>query len=236
MMCDRYWRDGIVLVERGLDDPHRDGCMDCTRAHAARRELVEALPLIGADHTGDPHWQAKVWRRIDGERVRAPWRWSWQLAGGFAVALVVALWIGLGRPADVRPTLPAVAIQTSPDGPKSMTDYAIIAPGSAVAMRSSSADEAHVDDTLRVTVGKTSDVWIYRDGRLELQCRAGQVSAGCAPNAHGMVVELVLSRPVVYQVIVVEAPLAPPGSTLDEAHAALKTADIHYDEHPVRVR
>jgi len=221
MSCERYWREGIVLVERGLDDPHRDGCEDCTRAHASRQELIEALPLIGAGHTGDPHWQAKVWQRIDGERARAPWRWRWQLAGALAVACVVALWIGLGRvrpgvdrPGDARPRIEIIA-QGEP-------------------MRSTSA---HVDDRLRVTVAETSDVWIYRAGRLALQCPARQVSDRCVRDDHGMIVEMLLSIPGTYQVIVTAAPVArPPRGGLDEDRAALETAGASYVEHAVQVR
>jgi hypothetical protein len=216
MMCDRYWRDGIVLVERGLGDPHRDGCVDCTRAHASRQELVELLPLIGASYTGNPRWQANVWRRIDGERVQAPGRWRWQLGGALALTCVVALWIGLGRRDHAAP------------------QYDLIR--GAVAMRSSSTDEGHVGDRLRVTVGDRTDVWIYRDEHIVLLCRARQASDGCKPDAHGMVVELLLSIPDKYVVIVVDAPVAPPSGKLDEDRAALETAGIHPEPHPVVVR
>lgn len=216
MSCERYWRDGIVLVERGLDDPHRDGCEDCTHAHASRQELIEALPLIGAGYTGDPDWQAKVWQRIDGERAPAPWRWRWQLAGALTVACVVALWIGLGRTrsGDVRPRV-------------------VIIEG-GVPMRSRAA---HVDDRVRVTVGETSDVWIYRADHLVLSCRARRVSDGCTPDAHGMVAELLLSVPGMYRVIMVEAPgaLVPRGG-LDEDLAALESANVSYVEDRVSVR
>jgi hypothetical protein len=227
MICERYWREGIVLVERGLDDPHRDGCEDCTRAHASRQELIEALPLIGAGDTGDPHWQAKVWQRIDGERARAPWRWRWQFAGALTVACVVALWIGLGRvrPGEVR------SRSDEWSRVEIVAQVEIIAGG--VPMRSSAA---HVDDLLRVTVAETSDVWIYRAGRLELRCRARQVSDGCAPSAHGMRVEKLLSIPGTYQVIVTKTPVALPRGVLDEDRAVLETAGAHYVEHTVQVR
>jgi hypothetical protein len=214
MSCERYWREGIVLVERGLDDPHRAGCEDCTRAHAARQELIETLPLIGAGNTGDPHWQAKVWQRIDGEPARAPWRWRWQLAGALTVACVVALWIGLGRVRSGDERLQG----------ESIARIEIIDQG--VAMRS---DSAHVDDRLRVTVDETSDVWIYRDDRPVLRCRARQASDGCAPVAHGMIVEMVVSTPGTYQVIVTAAPV-------DEDRAALESRGVSYKEYPVQVR
>jgi hypothetical protein len=215
MSCARYWREGIVLVERGLPDPHRDGCEDCARAHASRQELIEALPLIGAGDTGDPYWQAKVWQRIDGERARAPRRWRWQLAGALTVACVIVLWIGLGRtrPGGVRPR---IEIEGS------------------VAMRSIAA---HVDDRLSVMVGETSDVWIYRANRLVRACRARQVSDGCVPDDHGMVVELLLTDPVAYRVIIVDAPgtLVPRGG-LDDDLGALESASAPYEEYRISVR
>ncbi len=220
MICDRYWREGIVLVERGLDDPHRDGCADCVRAHASRRELVEALPLIGAGYTGDPHWQANVWRRIDGDRADVPWhrRWRWPLNGALVVACAVALWLGLLRPRSDRADVARSPVE-------------IIAGG--VAMRSSSAN---VDDRLRVTVGETSEVWIYRAERLVLQCRARQASDNCTPNSHGMVVDMVLSIPGAYQVIVVKAPVTQPQGRLDADRAALESARVDYSDDAVSVR
>lgn len=219
MSCERYWREGIVLVERGLDDPHRDGCEDCMRAHASRQELIEALPLIGAGETGDPHWQAKVWRHIDGAPVHTPSRWRWQLAGALAVVCVVALWIGLGRSGDHRPRIEIIK--------------------RGVAMRSQAAHvlAAHVDDRLRVTVGTSSDVWIYGVDRLVLACHARKVSEGCRPDARGTVAELLLSDPGTYRLIVVEDPgaLLPRGE-LDEDLAALETAGVSYEEHRVSVR
>jgi hypothetical protein len=230
MTCERYWREGIVLVERGLVDPHRDGCPDCMRAHASRQELVEALPLIGASDTGDPHWQGNVWRRIDEERAPSPWRWRWQLAGALTVACVVALWIGLGRthPDEVRP---------HPDEARPRIE--IIAEAGPMRSRSTAnptSISANVDDRLRVTVGEDSDVWIYRAGSLVWQCRAGHASDGCAPNSDGMVVEKVLSISGLYQVITVKAPpVALPHGGLDDDRAALESARIFYFEDKVSV-
>jgi hypothetical protein len=69
--CDRYWRAGVLLAERGEPDPHRDHCAACREAHAARDELVAALSLVAATANGEPGWQARVWSRIEqlaGER------------------------------------------------------------------------------------------------------------------------------------------------------------------------
>jgi hypothetical protein len=63
--CDRYWRAGVLLVERGEPDPHRDQCAACREAHAARDELVAVLSLVAATATGEPGWQARVWSGIE---------------------------------------------------------------------------------------------------------------------------------------------------------------------------
>jgi len=224
MSCERYWREGIVLVERGLDDPHRDGCEDCRRAHASRQELIEALPLIGAGKTGDANWQAKVWQRIDGARGHAPWRWRWQLAGALAVACVFALWLGLGR---------VPSGEVSPRG-ELMSEIQIIPAGAS--MRSVGSD-AHVDDRMRFTVSETSDVWIYRDDIPVVRCRARQVSEGCTPDAHGMIVDVPLPRLGKYTVIVTAAPVPwPPRAGLDADRGALVRAGASYREETVHVR
>lgn len=72
MTCTRYWRDGIVLVERDQPDPHREACEDCRREHAARYELVRALPMIGGAPRCDTDWQARVWQQITRDSDRKP--------------------------------------------------------------------------------------------------------------------------------------------------------------------
>jgi hypothetical protein len=237
MTCNRYWREGIVVVERGLDDPHRDGCEDCSRAHASRQELIEALPLVGASQAGDPHWQAKVWRRIDGEQeqgqerererehARPARRWRWQLSGALVVVCAVALWFGIGRTRDG-------------EGRR----YEIIP--SEVAMRSSPihticdvqstdrvhrANRANVGDSLRVKASKTSEVWIYREERLVPPCGGRPTSDGCV-RVDRTSVEMRLQRSGRYHVLVVDDPVAAPDDDLNEARAALESVKARYDE------
>jgi hypothetical protein len=209
MTCDRYWREGILLVERGMQDPHREGCDDCVRAHAARDELVECLPLIGEGYTGDPRWQANVWQRIGGGRASGAARWRWLLEGVLATACILLLWLGL-------------TIKRGEDG---RPQFAIVPQDEA--MRS---EGVHVNDRVKVSVGPTSEVRIYRDERLMLRCRPRDLSHSCMPDAHGMVVEMVLSVIGEYEVFVIDVPMQAPAGSLDEDHAALMRAGIR----PVR--
>ena len=211
MTCERYWREGIVLVERGLDDPHRADCADCARAHASRQELLEALPLIGAGRTGDPRWQAQVWRRIDRERGAGWLRWRWPIVGVLAAACAVLLWIGRPGARDGRPTF-----ETFQDG---------------VAMRGNSLVAGA---RLRVRVNATSQVWIYRGDRLVLQCPTP--AAACARDADGMTVEMILTTAGRYQAFAVDASAQQPSGSLDQDSAALESAGTSYVVHHLLVR
>jgi hypothetical protein len=212
MMCERYWREGILLVERGLEDPHRDGCIDCRRAHASRDELVEWLPLVGEGCTGDPDWQANVWQRIDGSRIGGrrgrnvwPSRWSLPIGGVLAAVCIMLLWIGVARErtADALPLIEIV-------------------PGA----RAKRSTDPHVGDRLKVTVGKISEVWIYREGALLLRCGPGDKSEGCTPDAQGMIVEQPLSIRGDYVVLVIDQPVASPVGELGADLAALERAEL----------
>jgi len=44
---------GILLVECGDPDPHRDTCVVCRREHKAREELIRELPLVGGTTATD---------------------------------------------------------------------------------------------------------------------------------------------------------------------------------------
>jgi hypothetical protein len=62
--CNRYWKEGIFLVEADRPDPHRDTCPACQEAHRLRNEIVVALSQLGANIMGDRDWSARVWERI----------------------------------------------------------------------------------------------------------------------------------------------------------------------------
>lgn len=71
MTCERYWREGVVLYERGVSDFHREGCHACQDAHSVLIAMAEALPLVGEDIVTDPLWKSKVLEVIDHEAAAA---------------------------------------------------------------------------------------------------------------------------------------------------------------------
>ncbi|MBC7975468.1 MAG: hypothetical protein H7138_10830 [Myxococcales bacterium] len=205
MTCERYWREGVVLVERGLDDPHRADCAECTTAHASRQELIEALPLVGADRRGDPRWQNQVWQRIDGERAPPPIRWRWPFAAALALVCAIVLWTSRGKAPSRSPVF-----ELHEDG---------------VAMRSTSTIAGA---RLRIRADETSEIWIYRADHLIVRCAERQKSEVCARDSDGIAVDLRLTSTGRYHAFVVDRPTTPPRGNLDEDRAALESANIGY--------
>lgn len=72
MTCERYWREGVVLYERGVSDLHRESCTTCQDAHAVLMAMADALPLVGEDIVTDPLWKSKVLEAIDAEAAAQP--------------------------------------------------------------------------------------------------------------------------------------------------------------------
>lgn len=218
MSCDHYWRDGILLVEAGEPDPHRDTCVACRREHEARDELIRALPLVGGTSGGDPNWEAGVWSRIARlERARA--NRGWRLGGGFAAAAacaLVLLWWTLGRREQSEETLPRIEI----------------VPGE-VAMRSTSP---RVGDRVRVAVQSTDEVRIYRGDQLVLRCRGGSARDGCVSDARGTVAEALLAVPGNYQLVVITSATADPVGRLDRDLWAIVAAGGGYQIAELSVR
>jgi hypothetical protein len=224
MTCERYWRDGIALVERGEPDPHRASCEDCRRAHAARNELVHALPLIGQHAEGDPHWQAHVWRRID--RRASPSVVSRYVIGALAAAAVTtAFWLLVGNreerghgevavaPAD---KLPRIEIISGP-----------------VAMRSTSA---RVGDRVRISAKPDDEIRVYRAEQLMLRCSARQASAGCTRTSRGLVSETTLETAGEYQLVVIKSGAVEPVGKLATDLAAIVAARGDYQLTDLSIR
>ena len=212
MRCEHYWREGVLLVERGRPDPHRENCLDCRREHEARGELVRAFALVGA-HGGDPRWQARVWKRIDGEDAR-PRTWvPWTTALAAAAALVVF-------------------VSTRRDGPDDPDDEVVhdvqprieIVP-SEIARRSTSAG---IGDRVRIWVRANQEARIYRAEKLIVRCAPATTSTpGCSRDGGGVKAEHTLAFPGDYQLVIAPAGEAPAGS-LDGDLAAITASGGTY--------
>jgi len=193
MRCERYWDEGVLLVEQGRPDPHRDDCLDCRREHEARGEIVRAFQLVGAQDA-DPAWKRRVWEQIERYEKRRdtvarvlPW------ATAFAAASALAVFVSTQGPAvittahDVRPRYDVVPSQ--------------------VAMRSTSAG---IGDRVRLWAGPGQEARIYRAEKLLLRCTPSTPTGtpACTRDDDGVMAELVLQLPGDYQLVIVQ-PAAP---------------------------
>jgi hypothetical protein len=225
MRCEHYWREGILLVEQGRSDPHREDCLDCRREHEARGELVRAFRLVGAGG-GDPHWQQRVWWQIANQSApRTPWiqravPWATAFAAACALLLFVASQGLLHRDRgdaarDIRPRFDIVAGE--------------------VAMRSTSAG---IGDRVRLWVGNHQEARIYRAEKLLLRCTPGASEAGCTPDQGGVMAEYALKLPGDYQLVIVTPAgiAASPAGSLDGDLAAITAAGGTYRSFEVPVR
>jgi len=239
MSCEHYWRDGVLLVERGQPDPHRETCIECRRAHEAREQLVRALPGLGGTATGDPDWQMRVWSRIARDEASRARRSYW-IGGGLAVAAaaaaIVCIWFT--RPGDhvvVRYTTQSdsvVSVAAADDGARKARPQIEIVSGK-LAMRSTSA---RVGDRVRILVDLGQEVRVYRAERLLLRCPARATSPGCASDDQGLVAEAELATAGEYQLVVIPAATAEPVGTLDRDLAAVVSAGGDYQVTELSVR
>jgi hypothetical protein len=198
MTCDHYWRDGILRVERGEPDPHRDTCVVCRREHLSREELIRALPLVAAKAEGDPNWEARVWSRIARLEAAPPSRWRWIHSIGCVAAFVLVLigWAALRGAPYQTPRIELVPNE--------------------LAMRSrSTSTSPSVGDRVRITVKTTDEVRIYHGETLVLRCPAGATSGGCVSDGGRMVAEARLITPGTYQLVIIMAT----GATDHDGHA-----------------
>jgi hypothetical protein len=215
MSCDLYWREGILLAERGEPDPHRDGCVACRREHNVRDELIAALPLVWATSGGDTGWQARVWSRIDQLEPRRSRRRRWCQTGGLVAAFAaVLLWWFVRRGDELRPRIEVV-------------------PGE-VAMRSTSSPS--IGDRVRVLVGPSEEVRVYRADHLVLRCPAEATAPGCRLDRHGLVAETLLAAAGDYQLVIVRSATAAPLGRLDRDLGAIVAAGGDYQITELSVR
>jgi hypothetical protein len=222
MRCERYWREGVLLVEQGRPDPHRDECLDCRREHEARGELVRAFRSVGA-RDGNSQWQVRVWQKIAEEGPpwwMSPWLgWGTALAAAGVLALVVTTQ-GLfhrdeGELADggARPRIEIVSTE--------------------IAMRSTSAG---IGDRVKIWVHAWQEARVYRAERLLLRCTAAAAAPGCTSTGGGVLAEHVFTLPGDYQVVIIRAGIAEPAGSLDRDLAAITAGGGTYQlrELPVR--
>lgn len=215
MTCERYWREGILLDERGEHDPHRETCDDCRRAHRERDLLIRALPEIGATSSGDPDWQSHVWQRIARqERSRA--RRSYWLGGALAAAgVIVALGLYLTRAPH-----PGAQLAEAHLGDAALRPVIdIISSRDAVRSRS-----ARVGDRVRISVRPGCEVRIYRADHLVLRCPAWQTSPGCTQGVVALVAEAPLITAGEYQLVTITSAIVDPAGALDRDLAAVVDA------------
>jgi hypothetical protein len=226
MICERYWQDGILEVERGEHDPHRDTCRDCRRAHEARAELIKALPRVGASCSGDPSWQTQVWSRITREETKRARRSYW-LAGGLAAACALAVVWLLAMHRETGSSSLQMASAGSGDRPR------IDIMSGTLALRSTSA---RVGDRVRISVPHGGEVRIYRADRLVLRCPAWQRSASCTLDRAGLVAEAELATPGEYRLVLIPSLTAAPVGTLDDDLAAVVAFGGNYKLTELSVR
>lgn len=220
MNCERYWRDGILQVERGEYDPHRDTCGDCRVEHQARDQIVRALPRVGAS-TGDPNWQLNVLGRIASqERSRA--RRSHAIGGALVAACAIAvIWLfAIGPRTEVAVHDPA---------PRPRIEIV----SGQIAMRSTSA---HVGDRVRIAVRPGGEVRLYRANHLVLRCPAWRKAPGCVPDMLGLVADAELATAGDYQIVLIPLITAEPAGSLDVDLAAVTSAGGEYKQVELSVR
>jgi hypothetical protein len=254
MTCKRYWREGVVLAERNEPDPHRDTCIDCIREHAARDQMVRALPMVSAEAaveaTGDSHWQARVWQQIAQETVR-PVRTPWRLWVSLTAPLVAAcaaamLWWVLrtsgpnedGTTIAVRDRVRALQCKTPCDPELSFGLLKERSPkieifAGPVTMRASSA---RVGDRLRITARLGDDIRVYRADRLVVQCTAALASSSCTVSSQGIVVETSFTVAGEYQLAVIKNASVAPAGTLSSDLAAVIDAESEYELTSLSIR
>lgn len=206
--CDRFEREGLLLLERELPlDGHFESCPDCRASRAAHERLRRGLGVLGAGAVPRADWQGKVWRRID-ER-RRPSRWlvpAALAAAALAAAALVVLGVAL-RPEGARPASLEVAVAAG-DGATRRGEQAH--PGDLLTVRATTAGARHAE--LRI---------YFHETRILVRCSS---RPPCRRDGDEIRAELTLEAIGSYQTLLLlsDRPLREPASDLDgDAGAAL---------------
>jgi hypothetical protein len=238
--CEHYWREGVLLVERGRPDPHRDDCLDCRREHEARGALVRALQQVGAG-AGDPRWQAKVWARIDRARAaRTSSRPVWlPWASALAAACVLVVFVRAG----------GLLHREREDGAAEVAVKVDIAPGEQLrahradhAADSSRSRSAAIGDHVRAWIAPRQEARLYRGEALLARCAAAMpMTPRCADVGVGVIVDQSLDLPGKYQLViapaeVLAAPASGEAASPDRDLAALTERGVGYELFVITVR
>jgi len=195
MNCARYWREGVLLAERGEHDPHRDGCISCRREHRAREDIIHALPLVAVEARGDSGWEARVWNRIRCSESKQPERRSWRPS---RIALVFAV-ASMG--------VPVCLLNLSRQSLTAMRPDITFAGNGKVVMRSTSP---RVGDLVRIKVLPTDEIRVYCSDNLVFRCSAHSNLPGCRTDARAMEMEAQLPASGPCRVVTIPAITAPP--------------------------
>lgn len=226
MTCEHYWREGILLDERGERDPHRDTCEDCQRAHRERELLIRALPLVGTASAGDPDWQSEVWQQIARQQTSRARRSYW-LGGALAAAGLLAA-IGLYLTREGPQSFGLIAGEVHGTGAPPRIEIV----SSPTALRSTpstgTASSARVGDRVRISVPPGCEVRIYRADHLVLRCPAWHSSPGCTLDVAGLVADAVLTTAGEYQLVTITSVIVDPVGVLDRDLAAVVDAGGDY--------
>lgn len=214
--CDRYWREGVLLVEQGVADVHRETCEACQEAHASREVIVRALPLTGGEGRAD--WQQRVWQAIarDEAERRAPSRRPWVIGGLALAAAVIAIVVLVPREQAPERYVTAVTIEKGP----------VVKRGGA-----------QVGDRVRTLLDPADEVRIYRRNELVFRCGPSTVGAACTRDERGRVAVYELPTAGDYTIVIITKSAVEPRGGLDADLAALVDANVTYRiEHELAVR
>ena len=216
--CRHFDREGLARAERGLPDPHVDGCADCQAARADYERVRGALAETGAALTPRAGWEARVFATIDRAPPQASRR-GWWLAGGVvAMAAAAAVWWRLGRVPPPTPGSQLAELETRRGTEVVRGRGPAVGEGLSIKYR-----------------GDRAAIWLYRDDARLVACSRMELDtpnsrdATCMLTAGAVLIEIDHLTAATYHVVTVQTELRAP-KTLDAALALLIRADVRYQD------